>query len=345
MIPVVPQSRVWQVRCEVAATPFSGNFDAKLGAPVGRIVYGWPNDTTGINHRWMRNYQSHIDLPEWSEPSYYRERKTLVMNRSRMLLAALMPNSLFSAKRGTGRNPQMNSASEIHRQRAVQTNEFAGKVQSPSDSRRLVDMIAEMLADVLPPAWGTRTIRDRIAHAEYESATDPAKLVPEQRIMDAWNKYVAEIGASQQALVNVAEIHTLRDGYYTLARVLWRKGRQHIWTMPNIYAVGIDEKLADGCRAVETLRVVWDLANKFENLQGARDSIQKGVVSSDMFQQQLAAPTSNPVWCELRVQTGMRVKSPVEVAVERYIREHGATGLSHAIEGLIYDLFPPQTQA
>ena len=93
----------------------------------------------------------------------------------------------------------MNSAYEIHRQRAVQMNELAGKVQSPSDSRRLVDMIAETLADVLPPAWRTRTIRDRVAHAEYESAIDPAKLVPELRITDAWNKYVAEIGASQEA--------------------------------------------------------------------------------------------------------------------------------------------------
>jgi hypothetical protein len=113
--------------------------------------------------------------------------------------------------------------------------------------------------------------------------------------------------------------------------------------MPNIYAVGPDEKVAEGCRAVETLRVVWDLANQFENLQGARDCVQKEVVFSDLFQQQLTAP--NPMRCEVRVQTGMRENSPIEVAVERYIREHGATGVRHAIEGLIYDLFPPQTQA
>ncbi len=238
----------------------------------------------------------------------------------------------------------MNSAYEIHRQHAIQMNELAGKVQSPSDSRRLVDMIAETLADVLPPAWDTPTIRNRVAHAEYESATDPARWVPEQRIVDAWNKYVEEIGAPQETCVNVAEVHNLRDGYYTFARLLWRKGRQHIWTMPNIYAVGPDEKVADGCRAVETLRMVWYLANQFENLQGARDCVQKGVVSSDRFQQQLAAPTSDPMRCEVRVQTGMREKSPVEVAVERYIREHGATGLSHAIERLICDLFPPQIQ-
>ena len=108
----------------------------------------------------------------------------------------------------------MNSAYEIHRQRAVQMNELAGKVQSPSDSRRLVDMIAEMFADELPPELATRTIRDRVAHAEYESATDPARLVPEQRIVDAWNKYVEEIGAPPETRVNVAEIHNLHDGHY-----------------------------------------------------------------------------------------------------------------------------------
>jgi hypothetical protein len=46
--------------------------------------------------------------------------------------------------------------------------------------------------------------------------------------------------------------------------------------MPNIYAVGPDEKVADGCRAVEALRVVWDIANQVENLRSARERVQKG---------------------------------------------------------------------
>jgi hypothetical protein len=263
------------------------------------------------------------------------------MNRILKLFAALMPISLICAQHGTAGNPQMNSAQEIHRQRAVQMNELAGKVHSPDDSRRLVDMIAEMFADELPPAWATRSMRDRVAHAEYESATDPARLVPEQRIVDAWNKYVEEIGAPPETRVNVAEIHNLRDGYYATAQLLWSRGSQNVWTMPNISAVGPDEKVAGGCRAVEALRVVWDLADQFDDLRAARERVQKGVMASDQIKQSWGASASGPMRSEIRVYVR---DNPVEVAEIRYIREHGATGFSHAIEGLIYDLFPPQTQ-
>jgi hypothetical protein len=150
------------------------------------------------------------------------------VNRSLVLFAALMPISLISAQYGTGGSPQMNSAYEVYRQRAVQMNEIAGKVQSLSDSRRFVDLIAETFADDLPPIWATQIIRDRVAHAEYESVIDPARLVPEQRIADAWNKYVEEIGAPPEALMNVAEIHNLRDGQYATARLLWSRGSQTI---------------------------------------------------------------------------------------------------------------------
>ncbi len=84
--------------------------------------------------------------------------------------------------------------------------------------------------------------------AEYQSASDPTKRIPEQRIADAWNKYVREIGAPEEALVNVAEIHNLRDSFYVNAKLFWSRGSQNIWTMPDIYAVNPDGNLADGCR-------------------------------------------------------------------------------------------------
>jgi hypothetical protein len=166
-------------------------------------------------------------------------------------------------------------------------NDLAGHIRTIDDSRTLVDMIARMFADELPPELATGSIRDRVAHAEYASVTDPARLVPEQRVVDAWNKYVQVIGAPGEALVNVVEIHNLRDGYYATARVLWNRGSQSIWTMPNIYDVGRDGKMADGCRAVEALRVIWDITNQFDNLRGARERVRKGILVSDSLGRQL----------------------------------------------------------
>ena len=235
------------------------------------------------------------------------------------------------------------SANEIHRQAAIQMNELAGHIRSLSDSRRFVDMIAKMFADDLAPKWASRSIRDRVAHAEYESATDPAGLVPEQRIVDAWNKYVQEIGAPNEALVNVAEIHNLRDGYYATAQLMWSRGSQSIWTMPNIYAVGPDGRVADGCRAVEALRVVWDLANQFENLRGAREHLQKGIVVSDLIRQPQESPGSGQAWSMITGQVVIR-DNPVEAADVRYVREHGATRSKQLLEGLVRDLFPSRTE-
>src|SRR5207237_7182673 len=72
---------------------------------------------------------------------------------------------------------------------------------SGADANTLVDKIAETFADILPPAWITRGIRQRIARVEYEAVSDQSRLIPEQRIADIWNEYVREIGASDEALV------------------------------------------------------------------------------------------------------------------------------------------------
>lgn len=188
--------------------------------------------------------------------------------------------------------------------------------------------------------WATSTLRDRLAVAEYQSAIDPTKLIPEQRIADAWNKYVREIGAPEEALVNVAEIHNLRDAFYVNAQLLWRRGSQSIWTMPDIYAVNSDGTLADGCRTFEALRVIWDLANQFDNLRVARERVRKGITASDLIRKPKEALTSE------RVQATVMVfgsDNPVRVAEMRYVREHGASGLNRTIEDMVFDLLPPKT--
>ena len=83
-----------------------------------------------------------------------------------------------------------------------------------------MDKIAEMFAGTLPPTWVTAGIRHRIAHAEYEAASNPLRLIPEQRIADVWNKYVREIGASDEALVNVSENFGCRTLRFLRVRLL-----------------------------------------------------------------------------------------------------------------------------
>jgi hypothetical protein len=68
---------------------------------------------------------------------------------------------------------------EKHRQEAARINDLAGHLKTESDAEALVDSVAEMFADSLPPAWATQGIRHRLAQAEFEAATDPAKLIPD----------------------------------------------------------------------------------------------------------------------------------------------------------------------
>jgi hypothetical protein len=118
--------------------------------------------------------------------------------------------------------------------------------------------------------------RQRVARAEYESVGDPATLISEQRIADVWNQYGREIGAPGETIITVAAIHNMRDGVYTVAQPMRVRGNQTIWTMPDVYALGPDGKVADACRAIETVRVIHDLDDLFQSLRGARDRLRKG---------------------------------------------------------------------
>src|SRR2546425_1548363 len=100
---------------------------------------------------------------------------------------------------------------ERDRQAAIQLNELAGRIHSEADALAFVEGIADIFADSLPAAWAGPSIRQRVAHAEYEAISDPSRLIPEQRIADVWNEYVREIGAPEEAVVNAAEIHSMRD--------------------------------------------------------------------------------------------------------------------------------------
>lgn len=225
----------------------------------------------------------------------------------------------------------------IDRAHATAINDLAGHIQSLDDARKLVDMVAGEFSDELPPKWATRSIRNRIARVEFESASDPGALIPEQRVADAWNDFLEKIGAPQESYVTAAEIHTLRDSYYVIAQLSWARGNQNLWTVSNIYAVGPDGKVANGCRALEVLNILWQLANQPEVLDGTRDLVKKGQKLSDIYKNPSKPPA--PGTEKARLIARMAPPNPVEQAAYRYMHDHGARALNRAIEGLLKDVF------
>jgi hypothetical protein len=228
----------------------------------------------------------------------------------------------------------------VGRAHAIAINDLAGQIQSLGDAHRLVDLVAAEFSHELPPRWATRSIRNRIARAEYEAAYEPGSLIPEQHIADAWNDFLEKIGAPQESYVTATEIHALRDSYYVTSQLSWTRGNQNIWTVPNIYAVGQDGKVANGCRALEVLNVLWELGNQPGALSSAREMTRKGELMSDMYKNPSKPPA--PGSEKASFAAGRIVQMPpnlVQEAALRYMHNHGVRGLNSAIEGLLQNLF------
>jgi len=228
---------------------------------------------------------------------------------------------------------------ERHNQAAMAINDLAGNIHSETDALALVDKIAEVFVNTLPPAWLTRDIRQRIAHAEYQAVSDPLRLIPDQRLVEVWNSYVREIGASDEALVTATEIHNMRDAEFAASQLSWSRSTIHgVWTVPNIYAVGPDGKVADGCRPVEALRVFYDLDMIFDNLRGARQRLQNGLVLSDELKKLQENPPKQRTMGRLEAHVDTNPMRPAEA---RYLQQHGPYILSAVVLKLLDELFPP----
>jgi hypothetical protein len=230
---------------------------------------------------------------------------------------------------------------ERHRQAAIQINDLAGRIHSEADASAYVSAIAALFAKELPPAWTLHDIFQRIVHAEFDSVRRPPKLIPEQRIADVWNQYVREIGAPDEAFVNVAEIHNMRDGTLTMAQMMWSRGHQTIWTMPNGFALGSDGKVADGCRAVEAVRIMHDLEQLFQNLSSARERLRKGIVPSEELKWRSAVVTSRPSQNSSLIVVHADM-NPVRPAEQRYVQDHGVQRYQQLLTRLFDELFPPE---
>lgn len=282
----------------------------------------------------------------------------MAMNGKRWLCAAaLLPICLLSAQqpglqsptpanREGFRGPSPEAMRQIgeqwkrHLANANAINDLAGRIQSLDDAHKLVDLVAAEFSKELPRKWATRSIRNRIARAEFEAAYDPGMLIPEQHVADAWNDYVQKIGAPQESYVTAAEIHTMRDSGYVRSQLFWVRGDKNIWTVPNIYAVGSDGKVAKGCRALEALNILWELANQPQALQRTRAMTKKGELLSDTYKNPSKPPVPGSEKSYMTFQAMQRPSNPIEDAALRYMHDHSGRALNGAIEGLLKDLFP-----
>jgi hypothetical protein len=113
---------------------------------------------------------------------------------------------------------------------------------------------------------------------------------------------------------------------------------QTAWTIPNIFAIGVDGKVAEGCRAVEALRVIHDLDQLFDNLRGARERLRKGIVASGAIKKSLENTNANR---KTTARLGASVDTnPLRAAEYKYMREHGVDHLIQLVEMLFEELFP-----
>jgi len=136
----------------------------------------------------------------------------------------------------------------------------------------------------------------------------------------------------------------MRDATYAIGQVMWTQGtNQTIWTMPNIYAIGPDGKVADGCRAIEALRVIYDLNMLFENLRSARQRMRKGIVASDEIGKRLE--NANPNQKTTARFEGRVDNNPLRPAEYGYVREHGVDDFNQLLERSFVELLPADEQA
>jgi len=227
------------------------------------------------------------------------------------------------------------------RQAAIQANELAGNIHSESDARAFVDAVAERLIGQEHPSWTTLSIRHRVAHAEYEAVTDTSRLIPEQTIVNVWNEYVRELDAPDEALVTVAEVHNMRDAMYSISKSMWKRESfpKSLWTIPNVYALDPEGKVAGGCRAVEALKILNDMFFRFQNVRSARARVQKGVLVSDSARQRERDGSARPPVTRAQLMVNAN-QNPVPPAATRYLQAHGESDYVRLLERLFEELFP-----
>ena len=255
-----------------------------------------------------------------------------MQRRRLLLLTPLIPLGIFVSRYLRALAPKPAQPVDYQAQ-ALKLEQLATSIHTVGDSQVLVDFIADIFSDQLRPARIDRRSLGQIAEAEFAAVREPNRLIPEGRLAETWNTYAQRIGAPPDSQVTPAEVHNLRDSLFTSACVLWNRGSRNIWAVPGIYATEADGSMSTGCRAIESTRILWDLANMPQNLASTRVRVSQGVLASDMFRRAQEHPSTTTH--KSYVSAGPGTRNPVEVAEREYVASKGTRALSQAVQAML----------
>jgi hypothetical protein len=86
--------------------------------------------------------------------------------------------------------------------------------------------------------------------------------------------------------------------------------------------------------------VIHDLDDLFQNLRGARDRLQRGIVPSEEVKKRAGEPNPQP-HSTSRLEAHADT-NPIRPAEWRYVQEHGREAYSQLLARLFDDLFPSE---
>ena len=254
-----------------------------------------------------------------------------MQRRKLLFLTSLVPLGLFVSRHGGVSEPKTQQPVD-YREKAIRLNQLAAEIHTIADARMLVDFVADLFSEQLPPSAVSNSMRAKVAEAEFDAVTDPQRLIPEQRVAEAWNTYVRTIDAPPDRQVSIAEVHNLRDAFFTTAGLIWTRGGRNIWAVPAIYATR-DGVLAGGCRAMESARILWDLASMPDNLESARVRVSQGLLASNLFRQAQDRPATTTHRSYISAGPGRR--NPVEDAERDYVTRNGTRAFGRTLATLL----------
>jgi hypothetical protein len=250
------------------------------------------------------------------------------MQRRSFLLLSILSLGTIDSFRFKAWGSELTQPSDA-REQARQLNQLATNVKTLSDARILVDYVADLFAESVPAAWVSNSIRKKIANAEFAAVSDAHELIPEERIARAWNAYADTIQAPQERRVTEAEVHNLRDALFTTANLGWKQGKETIWNVPTIYPTQPNGSISSGCRAIETIRVLWDLSRFPQNILSARLRVSEGVLNSELFR------TGQESRATAILESVPVTHGPVYSMEREYVAANGNAALYRAVDTLL----------